>query len=100
MIAVLGAALVGFLSALLPFTPAEPYLIAAVTTTSAPAVALGMAAAAGQTAGKIVMFLAVRGAIRSPWLQHRLNRILPTARVASPHAPGQHVYTSPARGSA
>ena len=54
MIAVLAAAAVGLLSAFLPFTPAEPYLIAAVTTTGAPPVALGMAAAAGQTAGKVL----------------------------------------------
>jgi membrane protein YqaA with SNARE-associated domain len=79
VIAVLAAAAVGLLSAFLPFTPAEPYLIAAVTTTGAPAVALGVAAAAGQTAGKVLIFLAARGAIRSPWLQRRLSRRTPTA---------------------
>ncbi|MEU7799255.1 hypothetical protein AB0B10_08305 [Micromonospora arborensis] len=40
MIAALAAAAVGLLSAFLPFTPAEPYLIAAVATTDAPPVAL------------------------------------------------------------
>jgi membrane protein YqaA with SNARE-associated domain len=78
MIAVLAAAAVGLLSAFLPFTPAEPYLIAAVTTTGAAPVALGVAAAAGQTAGKVLIFLAARGAIHSPWLQRRLSRRTPT----------------------
>jgi membrane protein YqaA with SNARE-associated domain len=79
VIAVLAAAAVGLLSAFLPLTPAEPYLIAAVATTGAPAVALGVAAAAGQTVGKVVIFLGARGAIRSPWLQHRLRRRTPAA---------------------
>jgi hypothetical protein len=77
MIAVLAAAAVGLLSAFLPFTPAEPYLIAAVATTDAPAMALGVAAAAGQTAGKLLIFLGTRGAIRSPWLRRRLSRRQP-----------------------
>ena len=79
MIAVLAAAAVGLLSAFLPFTPAEPYLIAAVATTGAPAVALGVAAAAGQTAGKVLIFLAARGAIHSLRLQRRLSRRPPAA---------------------
>ena len=79
MIAVLAAAAVGLLSAFLPFTPAEPYLIAAVATTGTPPVLLGVAAAAGQTAGKVLIFLGVRGAIRSPWLQRRLSRRSPAA---------------------
>ncbi|MFG1872876.1 hypothetical protein [Micromonospora arborensis] len=85
MIAALAAAAVGLLSAFLPFTPAEPYLIAAVATTGAPPVALGVAAAAGQTAGKILIFLAARGAIRSAWLQRRLSRRPP----AAPRRPGR-----------
>ncbi|MET7818633.1 hypothetical protein OHQ88_10410 [Micromonospora zamorensis] len=80
MIAVLAAAAVGLLSAFLPFTPAEPYLIAAVATTGAPSVALGVAAAAGQTAGKVLIFLAARGAIHSSWLQGRLSRRTPAVR--------------------
>ncbi|MET8118036.1 hypothetical protein [Micromonospora sp. NPDC005189] len=85
MIAVLTAAAVGLLSAFLPFTPAEPYLIAAGATTGAPAVALGVAAAAGQTAGKVLIFLGARGAIRSTWLQRRLTRRPP----AAPQPPGR-----------
>jgi membrane protein YqaA with SNARE-associated domain len=79
MIAVLAAAAVGLLSAFLPFTPAEPYLIAAVATTGAAPVALGVAAAAGQTVGKVLIFLGARGAVRSPWLQRRLSRRTPAA---------------------
>jgi hypothetical protein len=85
MIAVLAAVAVGLLSAFLPFTPVEPYLIAAAAATSAPPVALGVAAAAGQTAGKLLLFLGTRGAIRSPWLRHRLS---PRTRVA-PQPPGR-----------
>lgn len=77
MIAVLAAAAVGLLSAFLPVTPAEPYLIVAVATTGAPPVALGVAAAAGQTAGKVLIFLAARGAIRSAWLRRRFGRRTP-----------------------
>ncbi|MGC5660580.1 hypothetical protein ACN261_09290 [Micromonospora sp. WMMD723] len=79
MIAVLAAAAVGLLSAFLPFTPAEPYLVAAVATTGTPPVALGVAAAAGQTAGKLLIFLSTRGALHSPWLRRRLSRRTPTA---------------------
>jgi membrane protein YqaA with SNARE-associated domain len=79
MIAVLAAAAVGLLSAFLPFAPVEPYLIAAVATTSAPPVALGVAAAAGQTAGKVLIFLGARGAIHSIWLKRRLSRPAPAA---------------------
>ncbi|BCJ49674.1 hypothetical protein Asp14428_11490 [Actinoplanes sp. NBRC 14428] len=74
MIAVLAASAVGLLSAFLPFTPAEPYLIAAVATTGTPPFALGLAAAAGQTVGKVLIFLGTRGAIHSPWLRRRLTR--------------------------
>ncbi|WP_442875098.1 hypothetical protein [Actinoplanes sp. NBC_00393] len=39
--------------------------------------ALGVAAAAGQTAGKVLTFLAARGAIHSTWLRRRLSRAAP-----------------------
>jgi membrane protein YqaA with SNARE-associated domain len=79
MIAVLAAAAVGLLSAFLPFTPAEPYVIAAVATTGAPPVALGVAAGFGQTAGKVLIFLGARGVIHAPWLKRRLGRRAPVA---------------------
>ncbi|MCY1145659.1 hypothetical protein OWR29_47305 [Actinoplanes sp. Pm04-4] len=78
MIAVLAAAAVGLLSAFLPFTPAEPYVIAAVATTGTPPVALGVAAAIGQTAGKTLIFLTARGALRTPWLRRRLGQAGPS----------------------
>lgn len=74
MISVLAAAAVGLLSAFLPFVPAEPYLIAAVATTGAPPLAVGLAVAVGQTVGKILIFLGARGAFRSPWLRRRLAK--------------------------
>jgi hypothetical protein len=73
VIVVLTTAAVGILSAFVPFTPVEPYLIAAAATTGAAPITLGVAAAAGQSAGKVLIFLAARGAIRSPWLQDRLS---------------------------
>jgi hypothetical protein len=85
VIVVLTTAAVGILSAFVPFTPVEPYLIAAAATTGAAPIALGVAAAAGQTTGKVLIFLAARGAIRSPWLQGRLN----SARRPGPDPPGR-----------
>ncbi|MFV2012893.1 MULTISPECIES: hypothetical protein [unclassified Micromonospora] len=75
MIAVLLATVaVGALSAVSPVTPIEPYLIALTATTSHQPVALGVAAALGQTAAKLAMFLASRGVIRSPWLRRWLDK--------------------------
>jgi hypothetical protein len=85
MIAVLAAAAVGLLSVYLPFSPAEPYLITAVATTGTSPVALGVAAAAGQTAGKVLIFLGARGAIRSSWLRRRLRARTP----GTPRPPGR-----------
>lgn len=73
MIAVYATALlVGAVSAVLPVTPVEPYVIAAVATTGASAWIVGTAAAVGQTAGKLLIFLTARGVLRSAWLQQRL----------------------------
>ncbi|WBB97705.1 MULTISPECIES: hypothetical protein [unclassified Solwaraspora] len=75
MIAVLLATVaVGALSAVSPVTPIEPYLIALTATTSSPPVALGVAAALGQTVAKLAMFLASRGVIQSPWLRRWLAK--------------------------
>lgn len=65
---------VGIASAFLPITPVEPYLIGVVATTSAAPVALGIAAGVGQALGKVLMFLAARGAIRSAFLRRKLAR--------------------------
>jgi uncharacterized membrane protein YdjX (TVP38/TMEM64 family) len=84
MIAILAAAAVGIVSAVLPIAPVEPYLIAATATGQGNPVALGLAAALGQTAGKLVLFLAARGALRSPWLQRKLAGVRRVGRHRRP----------------
>ena len=75
MIAALATtAAVSAASAFVPAIPIEAYLVAAVTTTGADPVALGIAAGLGQTAGKLVTFLAARGVIRSSRLRRSLQR--------------------------
>jgi hypothetical protein len=64
------------LSAFVPVTPVEPYLVVLAATGDLPPVALSVTAAAGQTAGKLLIFLATRAALRSG----RLHRF--TARLA------------------
>jgi membrane protein YqaA with SNARE-associated domain len=72
--ALLGAVLYGFASAFVPVLPAEPYLAGMVATFGTAAVPLGIAAAIGQTLGKLVIFLATRGLLRSSRLRSRLDR--------------------------
>ena len=61
-------------SAFVPAIPIEAYLVAVVTTTGTDPVALGIAAGLGQTAGKLLTFLAARGVIRSSRLRRWLAR--------------------------
>ncbi|MET7966356.1 hypothetical protein [Micromonospora sp. NPDC005305] len=84
MIAILAAAAVGIVSAVLPFVPIEPYLVATTAAGHGHPVALGLAAAAGQTAGKVVLFLASRGEVRSAWLQRKLASVRRTGRHRRP----------------
>ncbi|RSM47477.1 hypothetical protein DMB66_47870 [Actinoplanes sp. ATCC 53533] len=72
--AVVTTAAVAALSAVVPAIPIEAYLVAAITTTGADPVALGIAAGLGQTAGKLVTFLAARGVIRSSRLRRSLRQ--------------------------
>src|SRR6185295_20104548 len=72
--AVVTTAVVAAVSAFVPAIPIEAYLVAAITTTGADPVALGIAAGLGQTAGKLVTFLAARGVIRSSRLRRSLQR--------------------------
>jgi membrane protein YqaA with SNARE-associated domain len=66
---------VGAVSAVTPFLPVEAYVIGlAVTRTPGVAVAGALAAAAGQTAGKVVLFYTARGAATSKWLQRLRDR--------------------------
>jgi membrane protein YqaA with SNARE-associated domain len=72
--AVVTTAAVAAASALVPAIPIEAYLVAVITTTGADPVALGIAAGLGQTAGKLLTFLAARGVIRSSRLRRWLAR--------------------------
>ncbi|CAG7656798.1 hypothetical protein [Actinacidiphila bryophytorum] len=81
--------LVGALSAVLPVTPVEPYVIAVVTTTGDAAWLVGTVAGAGQTAGELIVFLAVRGTLRSVWIRGRLTRAEGASRSATPAPPGR-----------
>jgi membrane protein YqaA with SNARE-associated domain len=66
---------VGAVSAVTPFLPVEAYVIGlAVTRSPGVAVAGALAAAVGQTAGKVVLFYTARGASTSRWLQRLRDR--------------------------
>ncbi|MEU5155285.1 hypothetical protein [Glycomyces sp. NPDC021274] len=67
--ACLTAALTAFVSAFFPITPVEPYLLALAAATAYSPIALGIAAAVGQTLGKTTLFLGARGAFRSARLR-------------------------------
>jgi hypothetical protein len=59
----------GAMSAFLPATPVEPYLLGLMATTDAHPVPLGIAAALGQSAGKLAIFLSARGVLNSARLR-------------------------------
>ncbi|GIJ44912.1 hypothetical protein Val02_17980 [Virgisporangium aliadipatigenens] len=59
----------GTMSAFLPATPVEPYLLGLMATTDAHPVPLGIAAALGQSAGKLIIFLSARGVLNSSRLR-------------------------------
>jgi membrane protein YqaA with SNARE-associated domain len=67
--ACLTAALTALVSAFFPITPVEPYLLALAAATEYSPIALGVAAAVGQTIGKTTLFLGARGAFRSARLR-------------------------------
>ncbi|MDP9792750.1 membrane protein YqaA with SNARE-associated domain [Catenuloplanes nepalensis] len=81
--AVLAALIVGAISAIVPITPVEPYLIGVVAATDVPPIPLGIAAGIGQTAGKLLLFGTVRGAVRSQRLRALIARKVP-ARAGPP----------------
>jgi membrane protein YqaA with SNARE-associated domain len=59
----------GALSAFVPATPVEPYLVGLIATTDVHPVPLGIAAALGQSIGKVVIFLSARGVLNSTRLR-------------------------------
>ena len=66
---------VGAVSAVTPFLPVEAYVIGlAVAQSQTVAVAGAVAAAVGQTVGKVVLFYTARGAATSSWLQRLRDR--------------------------
>ncbi|GAA4726752.1 hypothetical protein GCM10023328_00970 [Modestobacter marinus] len=66
---------VGAVSAVTPFLPVEAYVIGlAVTRSPTVAVAGALAAAVGQTVGKVLLFSAARGATSSRWLERLRER--------------------------
>jgi membrane protein YqaA with SNARE-associated domain len=67
--ACLTAALTALVSAFFPVTPVEPYLVGLAAATNYSPIALGLAAALGQTIGKTTLFLGVRGALHSDRLR-------------------------------
>ncbi|MFG3342493.1 hypothetical protein [Glycomyces sp. NPDC048151] len=73
--ACLTAALTALVSAFFPVTPVEPYLVALAATTDYSPVALGVAAAVGQTVGKTTLFLGVRGALHSARLRSWVDAV-------------------------
>jgi len=73
--------LVGAVSAVTPFLPVEAYVIGlAVSHSTGIAVAGAVAAALGQTVGKLVLFSTARGASDSRWLR----------RLRARHRAGEH----------
>ncbi|GAA1878308.1 hypothetical protein [Asanoa iriomotensis] len=73
-VSLIGVAAIGFASAFQPFTPVEAYLVGVVATSNAAPVPAGLAAALGQTAGKVVILLATRGLLRGSWLRRIVDR--------------------------
>ena len=67
--------LVGTVSAITPFLPVEAYVIGvAVSRSPTIAVAGAVAAAIGQTIGKVLLFYTARGASSSRWLSRLRDR--------------------------
>jgi membrane protein YqaA with SNARE-associated domain len=80
----------GFASAFIPAIPVEPYIVGLMATTEQNAVLVGIAAGIGQTVGKLLIFLGVRGLINAPILQRWLGRrakASPPAESAEPETP-------------
>lgn len=66
--------LMALASAFIPAVPVEPYLIGAAAVTGQHAVLLGVTASAGQTLGKALMLLGLRGTLRSVRLRRWSQR--------------------------
>jgi membrane protein YqaA with SNARE-associated domain len=91
---------VGAVSAVTPFLPVEAYVIGlAVTRSPSVAVAGAVAAAVGQTVGKVVLFQTARSASSSGWLRRLRDRGAKEAAevVAAAAQPGADPAGGPVR---
>jgi hypothetical protein len=68
------AVLLGFVVAVVPVFPIEPYVIAMAAVTHGWAIPIGIAAGLGQAAGKTVVLLGTRGAVKAAWIQRFTSR--------------------------
>jgi len=66
--------LLGFVVAIVPVFPIEPVVIGAAVATHGWAVPIGIAAGLGQAAGKTVVLLGTRGAVKAAWIQRLASR--------------------------
>ncbi|WP_027659580.1 hypothetical protein [Salinispora fenicalii] len=85
--------LMALVSAFIPAVPVEPYLIGAAAVTGQHALLLGVTAGAGQTIGKALMLLGLRGTLRSAKLRRWLQRHSARFTLAPAPAPEPVVVT-------
>lgn len=74
VIALSTTVLLGFVVAMVPVFPIEPYVIAMAAATHGWAILIGIAAGLGQAAGKTVVLLGTRGAFKAAWIQRFVSR--------------------------
>lgn len=74
VIALSTTVLLGFVVAIVPVFPIEPYVIGAAAATHGWAIPIGIAAGLGQAAGKTMVLLGTRGAIKAAWIQRLASR--------------------------
>jgi membrane protein YqaA with SNARE-associated domain len=90
---------VGAVSAVTPFLPVEAYVLGlAVTRSPGVAVAGAVAAAVGQTLGKVLLFYTARGASGSRWLRRLRDRSAKeAAEVTAAEEAGEETPGGPVR---
>src|SRR5688572_3554817 len=66
--------LLGFVVAIVPVFPIEPYVVGMAAATHGWAIPIGIAAGLGQAAGKTVVLLGTRGAVKAAWIQRLASR--------------------------
>lgn len=74
MIALSTTMLLGFVVAIVPVFPIEPYVVGMAAASHGWAIPIGIAAGLGQSAGKTVVLLGVRGAVKAAWIQRFTSR--------------------------